>query len=182
MKKSASYEIALSALSCAFATIALTVGLYVDFLLAAGYVLAIFALMIPLSKGYVRGDLLAFFGAVILAFLFGAFAIFRLLPFAVFFGLHPLINYLERRFFKKKWQRVLSFFGKALWFDLAMWLLWAVVLVPVFGIDSATWYPYVVRYFYWILFLGGTAFFAIYDRMIVLCQRSADYAVARIGR
>lgn len=177
-----SYEIALSALAAAVAAVALTVGSYVDVLFAAGYLVAIFALMIPLSAGFVRGGFLAFLASWLLAFLFCGFAIFRLLPFIAFFGLHPLANYLQKKFVKKRWLHIPIFFGKAAWFDLSMWLLWAAVLVPFFGVESATWYPFVTRYFVWVLVLGGTVFFAGYDFLIFLCQRSADAAMARIRR
>lgn len=49
-KPTKSFEIALSALACTAAALCLTVGSYVDFLLGAGYILAVFSLMIPLSK------------------------------------------------------------------------------------------------------------------------------------
>ncbi|MBR7186462.1 MAG: hypothetical protein IKD43_03125 [Clostridia bacterium] len=181
-RPSQSFEIALSAIACAVAAVSLTLGSYVDFLLAAGYLFAIFALMVPLSKDYLWGSLLAFVGASLLAFLFCGFAIFQVLPFLVFFGLHPMLNWLQSRYVKKFSLQVLCFFVKALWFDLAMWLMWAVVLVPIFGIESATWYPFVVQYFYFVLFIGGTVFFAAYDYMLFLCQRSVNLAVKRIRR
>ena len=63
MKKVSAYEIALSAISCAIAAIALTVGTLYTPLLFTGYLLACFALMIPLSKNCYWGDVLAFIGA-----------------------------------------------------------------------------------------------------------------------
>ncbi len=181
-RPSHSFEIALSAIACAFAALSLTLGSYVDVFLAAGYLLADFALMVPLAKNFFWGAFLAYLGAVLLAFMFCGFSIFMLLPFLAFFGLHPLLNHIQRRYAKRPWQNALFFLGKAVWFDLAMWLMWAVVLVPVFGVASATWYPFVERYFFAVLFLGGTLFFAAYDIMIFLCQRSADRVVMRIRR
>lgn len=183
MKRSSrTFEIALSAIACAVAALALTLGSYVDVLLVAGYLVADFALMVPLAKNYFWGALLAYLGAVLLAFMFCGFSVFMLMPFLVFFGLHPLVNHLQRRYAKRPWQKALFFLGKAVWFDLAMWLMWTFVLVPVFGVDSATWYPFVQRYFFAVLFVGGTLFFAVYDYMIFLCQRSADIAIRRIRR
>ncbi len=121
-------------------------------------------------------------GASLLAFLFCGFAILWLLPFIAFFGLHPLVNYFQRKFAKKPWHHLIWFFVKAVWFDFAMWLLWAFVLVPIFGVDSATWYPFVTQYFFYVLFIGGTVFFAAYDCMIFLCQRSVNIAMQRIRR
>ena len=175
------FEIALSGIACAFATLALTVGSYVDWFVAAGYLLAIFSLMVPLSQRFIWGNALAFLGAVLFAFLFSGLGILRLLPFIAFFGLHPLVNFLQMQFVKKKPLHALCFLVKAVWFDLAMWLAW-VVFVPVFGLESATWYPFVAQYFFLVLFIGGTLFFAAYDYMIILCQRSVNTVVRRIRR
>ena len=182
MKRSSrSFAIALSAIACAVASLALTLGSYVDVLFAAGYLIAIFALMVPLSKQLYWADALAFLGAVLLAFLFCGFAILKLLPFVAFFGLHPLINALQKRYIHKKWMHGLCFLGKAIWFDGALLLFWFVV-GPLLGMQSTTWYPYVEPYLYYAVFFGGTLFFAAYDYLIFLCQRSVDRAVARIGR
>ena len=96
-KQSRSFEIALAAIACAVAALALTLGSYVRLLLAAGYLIAVFALMVPLSKGQVVGYALAYAGAVVLSFLFTGFVlgIMQILPFVVFFGLHPVANYFQ---------------------------------------------------------------------------------------
>ena len=93
-RQSRSFEIALSAIGCAVAVCALTLGAYVDFLLAAGFLIAVFALMVPLAKDFVWGYVLALIATVILSFLFTGFVVgvMRLLPFVVFFGWHPLLN------------------------------------------------------------------------------------------
>ncbi len=181
MKRSG-FGLALSALACAVATAALTIGCYFDVFLGAGYVIAVFALMVPLSKECYFTDLLAVFAAAILASLFGfGAAPFATLPFAAFFGLHPLINALERKYVKKRGWRVLTFFPKAVWFDLALLLAWF-TLGEMLGITSAAWYPFVERYLYLVVFLGGTAVFALYDLLIKWCQRSVDRLIKRIGR
>ncbi|MDE7158062.1 MAG: hypothetical protein K2N74_00645, partial [Clostridiales bacterium] len=104
-----------------------------------------------------------------------------LLPFIAFFGLHPLANFLQKKYIKKKWLHLPVFLVKAAWFDAAMLLFWF-VLVPVLGGSEHTWYPYVEQYLYLIVFLGGTVFFAVYDYMIFLCQKSVNNIVKRIGR
>ena len=183
MKRSRSREIALAAIACAVAAVALTLGSYVDFLLAAGYMIAVFAFMIPLTKRMVRGYLLAYAGAVVLSFLFTGFAVglMQLLPLAAFFGLHPLVNWLQREYTKKKPLHLLWFCLKAVWFDLSLWLAWA-VLGEFLGLSEMTWYDFVAQHFYLILFVGGTLFFAVYDYMIFLCQRAADGVMRRIGQ
>lgn len=182
-RQSRSFETALSAIACAVAVISLTLGAYVDFLLAAGIVVAVFALMVPLSKEFIWGYLLAFAASVILSFLFTGFVVgvMRLLPYAVFFGWHPLLNFLQKKYVKQWWLHAVAFAVKAVWFDLAMWLTWT-VLVPIFGLEKMSWYQFVSENFYLILFAGGTVFFALYDVAIFFCQRSMDYMVQRIRR
>ena len=181
-RPSKSYEIALSAIACAVAAGALTLGSYVDVMLAAAYLVAVFALMVPLCKDFVWGSALALIGAWLLAFFFCGLSVFHLLPFIAFFGWHPIVNHLQMKYIKKKWVHGVVFLGKAVWFDLAMWLMWATVLVPFFGVGSATWYPFVEQSFFWVLFIGGTLFFAVYDFMIFLCRRSVAVIIARIRR
>ncbi len=181
-RPSRSFEIALSAISCAIAALALTMGCYVEMLLGFGYVLAVFALMVPLSKDFVLGNVLAAIGAVLLAFLFSMSVFWSLIPFAVFFAFHPLVNWLQKKYVKTKLMHGLCLLAKAVWFDLAMWLSWAVVFVPILGMNNATWYPFVAKYFYLVLFVGGTLFFAVYDYMIFLCQRSVNIVVAKLRK
>ncbi len=176
-----SFEIALSALACAVATGALTLGCYVNVFLAAGYLLAAFVLMVPLSKNFIWGNVLAFVASTLLTFLFCGFSFLKLVPYVAFFGLHPLANYLQKRFVKKKWLHALFIAIKAVWFVLALWLSWF-VLKGILEFDKTTWYDTVIKYFYYILFFGGAVFFVVYDYMMFLCQKSVNYLVARIRR
>ena len=124
MKKISAYEIALSSLSCAIATIALTIGVYSAILLFTGYLLACIALMLPLAKKSFVGYALAYGATCILSLIFNAARFFDLLPFIMFFGLHPLVNELQ---LKTKINRWIACFLKALWFDGAMYLIWRFV-------------------------------------------------------
>ena len=71
--------------------------------------------MIPLSKGFYVGDALAYAGTCILTVLLGAIGqAWLLVPFIMFFGLHPLLNALQLRFNVNRW---IACAVKALWFD-----------------------------------------------------------------
>ncbi len=180
-RPSKSYEIALSAIACAFAAMALTLGSYVGVLLPSGYILAVFALMLPLAKGFVWGNALAFAGASLLAFLFNIGGVLKLIPFFMFLGLHPLLNYLQRKFIKKKVLHALAFIGKALWFDGMLLFTWF-VLTPVFGFTELTFYETLEQYLWYFVFFGGTALFAAYDVAIFFCQRTMDMLVKRLRK
>ncbi len=174
-KPSKSFEIALSAMAAAFGAAFLMLGTLNPFLLATGYLVATFSLMVPLSKDFVWGSALAYLAAGLIALPLG---LFKIVPYAVFFGLHPIVNYLQKRFVRRTPFKVLCLIGKIVWFDLAMWLSFYVLT----AMSGMTFPDFVVKYFYYVLFLGGSLFFVAYDIMIFLCQRSADLAIRRIRR
>ena len=171
MKKISAYEIALSAVSCALAAIALTVGTLSHALLFTGYLLACFALMIPLSKNCWWGNVLAYIGSSLLALLFTGFDIWDMLPFIVFFGLHPLLNALQLKFKVNRW---LATGIKASWFDGAMYLVWRFV----FEMNAS--FDFVNRFIIPVILIGGTLFFFVYDIMFSKCQIAVNSLVQRI--
>ena len=108
MKKN-SKETALSAIACAFSTLGLTVGTLYSPMLFTGYLIACLCMMLPLSKGYIKGAALCFVASNILSLLFNGFNFFDTLPYTLFFGLHPLVNEIQARVHdrsEKKKQRV----------------------------------------------------------------------------
>ena len=181
-KPSKSFEIVLSAIACAVAALALTLGCYVSVLYAAGILLAVFAIMVPLSKDFVWGAGLAFLGSALLAFLFYGFSVFKLVPYMLFFGLHPIVNHLQLKYVKRKWIHAPVMVAKAVWFILTMWLSFELLAVKFFGVDQATWYEWVMKYFHYVLWFGGAVLFAAYDILTFLCQKSVDALIKRIRR
>lgn len=173
MKKLSSYEIALSALACAVATVLLTVGVYSEILLFTGYLLGCIALMMPLAKKSYVGYALAYVATCILSILFNAARFWDLLPFIMFFGLHPLINELQ---LKLKINRWLAFAIKALWFDATMYLIWR------FTFDMTTSIEFVDKYIWLILLVGGTLFFVFYDYIMYKWRAIVNRLVRRIGK
>ena len=171
MKKISAYEIALSAMSCAFATLALTLGTLYSVLLFTGYLVACLALMIPLSRQSYLGDLLSYLGASLLSLLFTGGRIFDLLPFIVFFGLHPLANALQIKFKLRRW---VAWAIKAVWFDVSMYLVWRFVF------DMTTSFELIDRFILPVILVGGTLFFLMYDYMIFKSQLAVNRLVDRI--
>ena len=173
MKKISAYEIALSALSCALATILLTVGVYSTFLLFTGYLFACIALMLPLAKKSYVGYALAYGGTCILSLIFGIARFFDLLPFIMFFGLHPLVNELQ---LKTKINTWVACAVKALWFDGTMYVIWRFV----FGMTTTI--PFIDQYILPIILIGGTAFFVAYDYLMYKWRYAVNVLVKRITR
>ncbi len=171
MKKSTSQEIALSALSAAMATVFLVVGLYAEVLLFSAYLFSGIALMLPLAKQSYRGYALAFLATCILAFLFAGARFLEIIPFAVFFGLHPLVNELQLKIKINRW---VACGIKALWFDGVAYLLWRVVFVVTTG------FVFLDDYILFIILVFGSAFFIFYDYATYRGRAMVNTLVARI--
>ena len=173
MKKITAYEIALSALACAMAVICLTVGVYSEILLFSGYMLAAMAMMLPLSKESYVGYGLAYGATCILATLFNAARFWDVLPFIMFFGLHPLINELQLKIKINRW---VACGIKALWFDVAAYLIWRFIFdmtTSISGLDA-----YMVP----IILVVGTLFFGFYDYCMYRARDGIYRLVARISK
>lgn len=173
MKKLSSYEIALSALSCALATVFLTVGVYSAVLLFTGYLLSCVALMLPLAKQSYGGYALSYFAACILATLFNLARFVDILPFVMFFGLHPLVNELQ---LKTKINRWVACAVKALWFDGTMYVIWRFVFA------MATTIAFVDAYILPVILVGGTALFVGYDYLMYKWRAVVNRLVERISK
>lgn len=173
MKRLSSHEIALSALACAIATVLLTVGVYSEILLFTGYLFGCIALMMPLAKKSYIGYALAYVGTCVLSLIFNVARFWDLLPFILFFGLHPLVNELQLRTKINRW---LACGIKALWFDGAMFIIWKFV----FGMTTSI--AFVDKYIWLILLVGGTAFFVAYDYVMYKWRAIVNRLVARIGK
>ncbi len=173
MRKISSYEIALSGLSCAFATVSLVVGVYSEFLLFTGYLLGCIALMLPLAKQSYWGYFLSYVATCILAFIFGASRFLDILPFVMFFGLHPLVNELQLKIKINRW---VACFIKAVWFDVSMYVIWRFVFVITTG------YVFLDEYILPIILVAGTAFFVFYDYAMYKWRAWVNTTVARITK
>ena len=173
MKKISAYEIALSALACAIATIFLTIGVYSEILLFTGYLFAGIALMLPLAKKSYTGYVLAYFSTCILSLIFNVARIFDILPFILFFGLHPLVNELQ---LNSKINRWLACGLKALWFDGTMYVIWRFV----FGMTSTI--DIIDQYIVPIILVFGTAFFVAYDYCMYKWRFTVNTMVQRITK
>ena len=174
MKRLNSHQIALAALACALTTIFLTFGVYSEFLLFTGYLLGSIALMLPLAKKSWWGYGLAYLASCILAFLFNAGRFWDLLPFIMFFGLHPLVNELQLRIKINRW---IACAVKALWFDVTMYLIWRFV----FGMTTSVTFLNSQNIFWFILGVG-TVFFIVYDYLMYKWRAVLNGLVHRISK
>lgn len=172
MRKITAYEIALSALACAISTILLVVGVYSDILLFTGYLFASVALMLPLAKQSWWGYVLAYIATCILSFIFASARFWDVIPFAMFFGLHPLVNEIQLKIKINRW---LACGIKAAWFDATLWVIWKFVALT-------TGVTYVDRFILPIILIVGTALFVLYDYASFRCRYAVNNLVRRITK
>ncbi len=178
-KNNTSFQITLSALSCAIAVIFLTLGTLNTYLLFACFVVAEVALMLPLAKQFYWGGALAYVGCCILTILLGAIGnIWRLLPFIAFFGLHPLANALQLKFKINKW---LALGVKTVWFDLTCWLTVVVVFGGTLGSGGQV-FDFINQYLWAFIIFGCSAVAFGYDYMAFQGQDLVNKLVYRIKK
>ena len=172
-KRISAFEVALSAVSCALATVMLTVGIYTEILLFTAYLFSAIVLMLPLSKQSYRGYILAYIATCLLSLLFNPSRFIDLLPFIMFFGLHPLVNELQ---LKTKINRWVACGIKAVWFDITIFIIWKVLF------EMTTTFPFVDKYFIPILLVVGSAVFVFYDYIMYRWRIIVNVLVKRISK
>ena len=174
MKRISAHEVALAGVSTAIATLFLAIGNITTVLLFTGYLVASIALSLPLAKGSYRGYVLAYVSTVLLTLVIigtGGYFI-DLLPFVLFFGLHPLLNELQVKLRINRW---LALLVKTVWFDGAMLLFWWLIVQTT----GVTWLD---AYALPIILIGGTAMFFFYDRSFFRIRFVVYMLVKRISK
>lgn len=179
-KNGKTFGLALSGISCAVAAGALALGIISDYLVATGYLIGVVALMVPLSKKFYKGAFLAYAGTLILAVVLGAAVQFwKLVPFAMFFGLHPIANALQIKYKVNRW---LALFIKAVWFDCTLIAAYHIVYGGLLGgtLFPEEIYKIVNDYIYLFIFTVGTVICFVYDYLIFKTQMAVNALVARV--
>ena len=174
MRRVSAHEVALAGISTAIATLFLTVGNLTAVLLFTGYLVASVALSLPLAKGSYLGYGLAYAATVLLSLLIigtGGYFI-DLLPFVLFFGLHPLVNELQVKFRINRW---IALIAKTIWFDAAMLLFWWLIVQTT----GVTWLD---AYAVPIILVGGSLVFFAYDRTFFRIRMVVFVLVKRFSR
>ena len=162
----------MAGISTAIATLFLAVGNITSVLLFIGYMVASVALALPLAKGSYIGYAMAYAATMLLTVLIIGTAgyLVDLLPFILFFGLHPLLNALQEKWQIKKW---LAFLIKCIWFDGAMLLFWWLI-VQTTGIS------WLDAYAVPIVVVGSTLYFLLYDYAFYRLNKQVFALVSRI--
>lgn len=175
--KKRSFSVALSAVSCALASVFMIVGQTVPFAFATAYLFAAIALMLPLAKDLRLGGFLAYVATSLICLPFGLREFYKYLPFIAFFGLHPLANYLQRRHRLNRWA---AFAVKAVWFTGVLCASWALFTATTVSSNELT--EKLGGWIYLAIVAGGAVFFLLYDWLMLRCQRTVNAFVSKIDR
>lgn len=165
--------IALSAITAAFATVLLVLGNFFTALSLSGAFLASIVMMMPLAKNSYKGAIFAYLAAVILTGIFSGFFTRwdALLPFAVFTGLHPIVNcFLESKNFNK----IAGVIIKDVWFVGALVLTHVITKIYVGDND------FINTYIFPILIIGGAILFPVYDYIMASFFRMVVALIRRL--
>lgn len=163
--------ISLSAVSAAFAVLFLILGTFVEVLDLSCLFMASLALMLPLAKEYRLGGFLAYLAAAILGMILTGFRFQVIAPFAMFFGLHPLVNDLIRKYHINV---VIATIVKAVWFVGTLYVMYFLTTMFV-GIPD-----FIENNIHWFLIIGGVITFLIYDFFICHFQKAVNAIVKRL--
>jgi hypothetical protein len=163
--------VSLSAMSTALAVICLVFGSAVDLFSLSCLFMASLALMLPLSKGYKLGGFLAYIASGVLTMIFIGVIPQVILPYAMFFGLHPLANYFQKQF---KINVVIATVVKGIWFIGTLYVMYFATTMFV-GV-----HPLIEKYIHYVLTIGGAIVFLVYDWLMVRFQKSINAIVYRL--
>ena len=165
--------ISLSAVTTALAVIFLAVGAYVDVMDLSCLFMSSLMIMLPLSKKSVKSALFSYGATAILTLLLtmstGKFAIAILFTF--FFGLHPIINYLEK---EKNWNRILLLVIKDVWF-----IVTCLIMYDVFNLFTDL-PPFIENYAIYVIIIGGAIIFIVYDVIMKRFQTFTNALIVRL--
>ena len=163
--------VALSSLVSAFCAVLLYLGALFPTLSLSCIFLASVTIMLPLTKKGYKGAILAVIASSLLSFLLAAFSFETSLPFFLFFGFHPIINSLQK---EKKLNNIVMFLIKDVWCVGALFACY--YLTEMFMTENEFFHKYMP----YILSIGGTLFFIVYDYMMFYFQNAVNRVAQRI--
>lgn len=161
--------IALCGIATAFGVIFILIGVFVPLLDMAMFMTASMCLMLPLYKNYLKGAALTYVCISVLAFLFSGANFFAIMPYIIFFGYHPILNYLQMKF---KIDVKISVAINCLIFNIAFYFIFNFSKIFIDS-DILDKIPYV------LLAVFATVIFIIYDLAFKNLQLKANQIFKR---
>lgn len=162
--------IALSSVATALCVILLSIGAYVEMFDLSCLFLASVVIMIPLSKKYYLGAFLTCVASSLLALLLTGARFQVVIPFAMFFGLHPIANQLQQKYNVNK---ILALIVKTAWFIGTLYVMY--FITTMFVVENEI----IAKYIHFVLIIGGGVGFFIYDYVMFCFQKTLDIIITK---
>ncbi len=164
--------IALSAVSTALGVVFLVIGAYFQtFDLSALFMSAI-AMMLPLSKNSIKGAIFTYFATALLSFCFALSRFYLPLLYVVFFGIHPIINYIQLNSKKNLW---FLYIVKGIWFIGVTFLMYYAFTMFIVEVE------FIQRFIPIILVIAGAITYIAYDFIMIRFQKMSFNLIKRLG-
>lgn len=170
MKKSK--VIAISGIATAFSVLLLSIGAYFPTFDLSALFMASLVVMLPLSKKSYLGAVITTIASSILTLIIAGFRYQIVIPFALFFGMHPIVNYFQAS--TNKFNKWIFLIVKDVWFVLVLVLMQKLSEVLIIDIES------IKRFVYPILIVGGAIGFIVYDFLMQRFQNYIDLIIKRL--
>lgn len=166
----ATKRVALAGVASALGTTFLVMSVYVPILDMSCMILASLCMLLPIIKNDYVGAGLCYLSTALLAFLLTG-NIFGILPFAIFFGIHPIIVSL---LIKLRVPIPIALIVKLIFANIAIFLAWKFLGLAI------NWKDIPIPYY--VLAIGGSVVFLIYDWFIIRMKEFLNYYLSRIDR
>lgn len=164
--------IALSAISTALGVIFLVIGAYFQSFDLSALFMSALSIMLPLSKNSVKGALFTYFATAFLSFCFALSRFYVPLLYVVFFGIHPIINYIQLNSNKNLW---FLYIVKGVWFIGITFLMYYALTMFVVEVEA------IKRFIPFILVIVGAIMYIAYDFIMIRFQKMSFNVIKRLG-
>lgn len=164
--------VTISAISSALGIILLILGTFVSVIDISCIFMSSIAIMLPLYKKSIIGAFLSYVSTAILSMFLTGFRFQIIIPYAIFFGLHPIVNELIK---VKNINKYVGLIVKTIWFILSLFVIYKFTNMFV-DLNQK-----IIDIIYWIIPIAGTIFFIPYDFFMIYIRNKCEILFSNIG-
>ena len=164
--------ITISAIASALGIVFLVLGTFISVIDISCVFMSSIIIMLPLYKKSLTGAFLSFISTAILSIFLTGFRFQVIIPYAIFFGLHPIVNDFVTL---KKINKWLALVVKTLWFVASLFIIYKFTNMFV-GLNQK-----IIDVIYWVIPIGGILFFIPYDFFMIYVRKKCEILFSNLG-
>ncbi len=164
--------ITISAIASALSVVVLILGTFISVIDVSCVFTCSLIIMLPLYKKSIMGAFLSYLSTCILAVILTGLRFNIIVPYAVFFGLHPIINEIQ---LNKKLNRWICLIVKTIWFVGSLFLIYRFTNMFVGFNDK------IIKLIYYVIPIAGVILFIPYDFFMFYVRKKVDIILGNIG-